>query len=136
MWRAQTLAMDDAQATTALGKVLVKEGGQYLAGIITVQSVQIDFILNHPATAAQVTQYGAGQSAAQVMRFVATLQPVLQADLTMQTLMQSRPFVGQVLQWPWWRRLLLAVDAARFGQWPGASHCRPKGSQIVRVDHA
>ncbi|MDD2750820.1 MAG: hypothetical protein PHX24_12145 [Acidithiobacillus sp.] len=70
-----------------------------MAGFVTVEAVQVDFILNHPAPAPQVAQDGLRQPVAHVMRLIAAFETVLQANPAMQALMQRRPFVGKMLKW-------------------------------------
>ena len=106
MRRTMPLAVHDAYTTRSMVQAGREKGGQQLAGLFTIQAVQVDFFLHHPATATQIAQHALGQPLAQVMRLIATFQPVLQADLAMQAFMQGGPFIGQMLQGAgWWRGL-------------------------------
>ncbi len=104
------------------------------ARLIAVQTVQVEFILNYPAPATQVTQDALRHTLAQVVRFIAAFEAVLQADGRMQAIVECRPLIGQMLKRPWWRWRGAQFGAPGIGQWPGIGHCRPKGSEVFRVD--
>ncbi len=97
--------MHDPDATFAVVQAFSQEGSEPMPGFIPVQAVQVDFVLNHPASTPQIAQDILGQSAAQIMRLVTTFKPVLQANSAMQAFMQGSLFVGQMLEragrrWP------------------------------------
>lgn len=117
MRRPQSLAMHDPDATLAMVQAGGEEGGELMPRFVAVQSVQVDFILGHPASPPQIAQYRLGQSMAQVVRFVTAFQPVLQGDRAVQAFMQGGAFVGEMLQWTGWRR----PRAVRYeiGRWKG-----------------
>ena len=91
--------MYDPQATLAVMQAGGEKTGEQLAGLFTVEAVQVDFILNHPAPASQVAQDGLRQPLAHVMRLIAAFETVLQANSAVQAFMQRRPFVGKMLKW-------------------------------------
>lgn len=88
-------------AYTALAVVQAfgQEGGKLVSGLVAVQSVQVNFTLNDPAPAAQITQNVLRQPLMQILRFIPAFQAVLQFDAAMQAFMQCRAFVGDVLKW-------------------------------------
>lgn len=88
-------------AYTALAVVQAfgQEGGKPVSGLVAVQSVQVNFTLNDPAPAAQITQNILRQPLMQILRFIPAFQAVLQFDAAMQAFMQCRAFVGDVLKW-------------------------------------
>lgn len=131
---AQSLAVNDAQAALAGVQTFGEEFAEQGARFVAIQAVQIEFILNHPAPAAQVAQDALCHALAQVVGFVAAFEAILQADWGVQAVMECCPFVGQVLQRPRWRWRGAQFGAPRVGQWPGVGHCRPKGSEVFRVD--
>ena len=59
------LAMNDAYATPALLQAIGQESGEQGARLLAVESVQVDFSLNDPASAPQVAQDMAGKAGAQ-----------------------------------------------------------------------
>lgn len=91
--RSVALAMDDPNAALAAVQAFGQESGQLVPGFVPVQSVQIQFGLDHPATTPQIAQDAGCQSLAQVVWLIATFQPVLQADLAVQAFMQGGTFV-------------------------------------------
>jgi len=68
--RAQTLAVDDAHAAQSAAPALRDEfrGGE--RGLLRVQPVQVEVILDHPVRAAQLAQDVAWQPGTQVARVV------------------------------------------------------------------
>lgn len=88
-------------AYTALAVVQAfgQEGGKLVSGLVAVQSVQVNFTLNDPAPAAQITQNVLRQPLMQILRLIPAFQAVLQFDAAMQAFMQCRAFVGDVLKW-------------------------------------
>ena len=128
--------MNDAHATHSVSERPRKETGQQFAGLLAVEPMQVDLVLDHPAPAPQVAQYAVGEAGAQVARFVAAFEPILKRDWPVQAFVQRRPLVGQVLQRAWRRHRAAEMDAIRRRQWPGIRHCRPKGREIVRVDQS
>lgn len=88
-------------AYTALAVVQAfgQEGGKLVSGLVAVQSVQVNFTLNDPAPAAQITQNVLRQPLMQILRLIPAFQAVLQFDAAMQAFMQCRAFVSDVLKW-------------------------------------
>lgn len=88
-------------AYTALAVVQAfgQEGGKPVSGLVAVQSVQVNFTLNDPAPAAQITQNVLRQPLMQILRLIPAFQAVLQFDAAMQAFMQCRAFVSDVLKW-------------------------------------
>lgn len=85
--RTQTLAMHDPDAALAMVQAFSQKAGEQMPRFIPVQAMQVDFILDHPAPTAQVTQDVLSQSGAQIMRFVTAFQAILQADKAVQAFM-------------------------------------------------
>ena len=102
--------MHDAHTALAVMQASGQESGEQLASFVAVQSVQVDFILNDPASTPQVAQDILGQACAQVVRFIATFQAILQANVAVQAFMKRRSFVGNVLQWAGWRWASAVLD--------------------------
>ena len=61
--RAETLAMHDADTAFAVVQAFRQEGREQVPGFVTVQTVQVDFVLRYPAPASQVAQDILGQPA-------------------------------------------------------------------------
>jgi len=103
--------MDDPNAALAEVQALGQKTGEQMPGLVAVQAMQVDFVLDHPAPAPQIAQDVLGQTVAQVMRLVTAFKAVLQGDETMQAFMQRRTFVGDVLQWVgWWWPLVVLEE--------------------------
>ena len=132
MWRAVAFAMDDANAAFALVQTGMQEAGNQMACLFTVQAVQIDFILNHPATTAQVAQGGLGQAVAQVDGFITAFEAVLQGDGGVQTFVQDGAMIGEGLLccrgWMWFAK----NDAIAVWQGIDAGHGEMEGA-LFRV---
>ena len=135
MRRTVALAMDDAYAAPPPVQAVMQKTGDQLAGLIAVQAMQVDFILDHPAATAQVAQDRLRQAITQVGRLVAAFEAVLQRDWCMQAFMQHRPAVGQRLLRYRRRQRLAEDDPVTRRQRSGIRHRRPEGRKVVRVDH-
>lgn len=107
------LAVDDPHATLAVVQAFGQEGGQLVPGFVPIHAVQVEFGLNDPATAPQVAENADRQAVAQVVRFVAAFQAILQADLAVQAFMQGGPFVSDGLLRSRWRERAAEMDAIR-----------------------
>lgn len=97
--------MHDPDATLAVMQAFSQKAGEQMPRFIPIQAMQVDFILDHPASSAQVAQNVLGQSGAQIMQFVTAFQAVLQADKAVQAFMKGGLFVGKMLEragrrWP------------------------------------
>ena len=129
-------AVDDTDAAPAGVLAMRQKFTECLTRFVPVHAVQIELILNHPASAPEIAQDAAGQAWAQIIGLVAAFEPVLEADRAVQAFMQCRPFIGQVLQWPGLWRFDAMDDAIDPWQRAGIAHRRVEGGQVVRIDQA
>lgn len=120
--RTEPLAMHDPDTTLAVMQAFSQKTGEQLPGFIPVQAVQVDFILNYPASAAQIAQDILGQSGAQIMRLVTALEAILQADVAVQAFVQGGLFVGKMLERAGWRWPFAVHDEVGRGEWLDAAH--------------
>ena len=130
--RAMPLAVNDADTAGAVVQAFGQEAAEQLARFVAIEAVQVQFLLDHPAPAAQVLEDGAGQARAQIVRLVAALQAVLQADRAVQAFVQRRLLVGHELLRARRRQRAAEMRPVRGGQGLDARHRQLKGS-LLRV---
>ena len=133
LWGTQTFTMHYAHTALAVMQASGQESGEQLASFVAVQSVQVDFILNDPASTPQVAQDILGQACSQVVRFIATFQAILQANVAVQAFMQRGSFVGDMLQRAGRRRASAVLDEIGRGQRLDAGHGGTK-HRVLRIE--
>ena len=101
-----------------------------MPGLVAILAVQVDLALDHPAAAAQVAQHGVGEAVAQVIRFVATFEAILQADRTVQAFVQGGALVGDELLRARWRQRRAELSAIGRGQRLHAAHGKLQRSRF------
>lgn len=126
--------MHDPDATLAVVQALGQKAGEQMSRFISVQTVQVDFILDYPAPTAQVAQDVLSQSGAQIMRLVTALEAILQADKAVQAFMQGSLFVGQMLERAGRRRPFAVLDEIGRGERLDAAHRGPEFG-LDRIEH-
>jgi len=88
------LAVDDAQTAAALLERGGDEAGEAGAGFVAGETVEIQFALHHPASAAQVGEHPTRQADAQIGGLVAGVEAVFESERRFEGFPQDFPFVG------------------------------------------
>jgi hypothetical protein len=95
--------VNDTNAAFAIAQVFANKVGKCVTSFIPIHAVQVNFILNKPSPAPQITQNIVGQTCPQVIGLVATFLSVLKTNFGVRSFVQFCVCVSEVLQRTGWR---------------------------------